>query len=145
MQMKLPGGAGREPDVFFVAREHLGRVLNNRLDGPADLVIEVISDESVTRDREDKFYEYEAAGIPEYWIVDPRPNRHRAYFYQLDDHGHYQPIAPGSDGRYHSRALPSFWLKPDGLWQEKLPDHLLAVAEMIGPDKLIDFIRRGQL
>jgi Uma2 family endonuclease len=34
MQMKLPAGASREPDVFFVAHDHLGRVLNNRLDGP---------------------------------------------------------------------------------------------------------------
>jgi Uma2 family endonuclease len=98
----------------------------------------------VTRDREDKFYEYEAAGIPEYWIIDPRPNRRRAYFYQRDDHGHYQPVAPDAAGRYHSRVLPGFWLKPEWLWQEKLPDHLLAAAEMMGPDKLIEFIRHGQ-
>jgi Uma2 family endonuclease len=34
---------GREPDVLFVSREHLDRLKENYLDGPADLVIEIVS------------------------------------------------------------------------------------------------------
>ncbi len=45
--------------------------------GMADLVIEVVSDDSVARDRADKFYEYQTAGIQEYWIIDPHPIRKR--------------------------------------------------------------------
>jgi Uma2 family endonuclease len=51
-----PDGASREPDLLFVAKEHLDRLTQDRLNGPADLVVEVISDDSLGRDRADKFY-----------------------------------------------------------------------------------------
>lgn len=70
-QMKLEHG--REPDPLFVAREHLERLKETYLDGPADLAVEIVSPESAGRDRGDKFYEYEQASIPEYWLIDP-PN-----------------------------------------------------------------------
>src|SRR5579885_2852003 len=41
-QMKL-ARSGREPDVLFVAKEHLARLQRTLLQGPADLVIEIIS------------------------------------------------------------------------------------------------------
>ena len=34
---------GREPDLLFIARENLGRLEGVYLDGPADLVIEVVA------------------------------------------------------------------------------------------------------
>lgn len=37
------------------------------------IVVEVVSEESRERDQLDKPYEYAAAGIPEYWIVDEHP------------------------------------------------------------------------
>ena len=36
----------------------------------ADLVVEVISPDSRTRDSRDKLHEYEKGGVPEYWIAD---------------------------------------------------------------------------
>src|SRR5712691_5354151 len=92
-----PDGPGREPDVMFVATENLARLEQTHLNGPADLIVEVVSDESVARDRADKFYEYQDAGIREYWIIDPRPNRQRADFYVLDAQGSYQPVPIGAD------------------------------------------------
>src|SRR5215212_6602656 len=38
----LPNGNAREPDVFFLATQHLDRLTAEPLNGPADLVIEVI-------------------------------------------------------------------------------------------------------
>ncbi|RMF37961.1 MAG: Uma2 family endonuclease, partial [Chloroflexi bacterium] len=66
-QMKL-SRSGREPDLLFVSREHLDRLKKTYLDGPADLVVEIISPESIGRDRGEKFWEYQEAGIPEYWL-----------------------------------------------------------------------------
>ena len=54
-----------------MATDHLGRFKENRLEGAADLVVEIISPESVDRDRDRKFYEYEQGGILEYWLIDP--------------------------------------------------------------------------
>jgi Uma2 family endonuclease len=110
------------------------------LNGPADLVIEVVSDDSVARDRADKFYEYQAAGIPEYWIVDSRPGRTRADFYVLDAQGRYQPVPVDADGRYHATVLPGFWLQVDWLLDAEPPDVLQALSRIVGPQKLLEAI-----
>jgi len=79
-QMKTgPGLPGRSPDILFVAKRNLHRLKRNHLQGPADLVIEVISPGSQSLDRGDKFYEYENGGVREYWLIDPI--RRRAEFY----------------------------------------------------------------
>ena len=61
----------REPDVVFVTHSRISS-LREPPDG-ADLVMEVVSDSKPDRDRDfiDKRADYAAAGIPEYWIVDP--------------------------------------------------------------------------
>jgi Uma2 family endonuclease len=142
-QMKLaPDGPGREPDVLFVADEHRERVTENGVQGPADLVIEIVSDDSVTRDRVEKLEEYEHYGVREYWIIDPRARRPRADFYQLDERGQYQPVPIGADGRYHSKVLPGFWLKVDWLWADELPDTLFAFAEIANlPENVVQTLR----
>jgi Uma2 family endonuclease len=141
----IPDGPAREPDLIFVAREHLDRLSPERLSGPADLVVEVISDDSVARDRADKFYEYQTAGVREYWIVDSRPGRERADFYVLDDKGRYRPVPPAPDGRYDSTVLPGFWLQMDWLTSPEPPDVLTALAAVVGPQALVQAIEaRGR-
>ncbi len=61
-----PNSPAREPDILFVAREHQDRLTEDRLEGPADLIVEFISDDSVHRDRVRKFYEYQGAGVGEW-------------------------------------------------------------------------------
>ena len=67
-------GPSREPDILFVSNEHLDRFTPQRLEGAPDLVMEIVSEDSVSRDRVDKFDEYEQAGVGEYWLVDPEQN-----------------------------------------------------------------------
>lgn len=46
-QMKLVfRPSGREPDLLFVASEHQDRLTRTFLDGPADLAVEVVSEDS---------------------------------------------------------------------------------------------------
>ena len=126
-QMKL-ASSGREPYLLFVASEHLHRLHDTYLAGPADLAVEIISPESVGRDRGEKFYEYEQAGIPEYWLLDPHTRR--AEFYQLDPAGVYQLIAPDREGIYRSAIVPGFWLRISWLWQRPLPRVLDVLREL---------------
>jgi Uma2 family endonuclease len=135
-------GPAREPDLLFVSQERLGQLTNDRLQGPADLIVEVISDDSVYRDRVDKFEEYEAAGVREYWIVDPRPGKQRADFWVLDKTGHYRAGPVNEEGVYHSTVLPGFWLRVEWL-SETLPDPLTTFAQVVGPDKVIAAIRQS--
>jgi Uma2 family endonuclease len=128
-QMKLEQ-SGREPDVLFVAEAHRDHLRPTYLDGAADLVIEILSPESVGRDRGDKFYEYERARIPEYWLIDPET--HRAEFYQLDGQKRYQLVPANADGIYHASALPGFWLKVAWLWLDPLPSVERTLLEIAG-------------
>ncbi|HOC31243.1 MAG TPA: Uma2 family endonuclease [Armatimonadota bacterium] len=116
VQMKLK--AGREPDVCFVATENLGRLRENYIDGPADLVIEVISPESRARDRGDKYYEYEEGGVREYWLLDTA--RRQAEFYVLSEDGYYHPVSV-EGGIYRSAVLEDLFLKTEWFFQEPLP------------------------
>lgn len=130
--------SARQPDVLFVSREHLDRASQARVDGPADLVIEIISDDSVTRDRRDKLLEYQRAGVPEYWIVDARERRRKFEPFSLSDRGVFELIAPDGEGRVHSRVLPGFWIDPAWLWQDPLPKPLRTLAK-IAPDAITQF------
>lgn len=144
-QMKLEH-SGREPDVLFVTRANMGRVQENFLAGPADLVVEVVSPESVGRDRGEKFMEYQEAGIPEYWLLEPRTER--AEFYQLDAKGAYRTIEPDANGVYHSAVLTGHWLRPSWIWQQPLPDVDDALLQIAGEDyarHLMDRIRQHGL
>lgn len=94
-QMKMEI-SGREPDILFLRRDHLERLKPRYLDGPADLAVEIISPESVERDRGTKFIEYETAGIPEYWLI--HPIRQWMECYQLGDEGCYNTVFAGNNG-----------------------------------------------
>ena len=60
-----------EPDILVVLKGSAARLQETRVEGPPDLVIEVLSPSTATRDRRRKLKLYEAASVPEYWIVDP--------------------------------------------------------------------------
>jgi Uma2 family endonuclease len=127
-QMKLSlRPSGREPDVLFIAREHLELLKHNYLDGGADLAIEIISPDSRMRDRKHKYQEYEQAGVREYWIIDPL--RERVEFYELDENHKFSLVHIASDRIFHSKVLPGLWLKTDWLWQQPLPPLMFVLKE----------------
>jgi Uma2 family endonuclease len=132
-QMKLDALHGREPDLLFIAQDHLDRLRETHLDGPADMVIEIISSESIGRDRGDKFREYEQGGVPEYWLIDPLARR--AEFYRLEQE-RYRLLFIGEEGQYRSQALPGFWLQVEWLWQQPLPQAARVTWEIMGIDEL---------
>lgn len=127
-----PGGSLRGPDLMFIATENITRRTEKYLAGPADLVVEIVSPESVHRDRDEKYHEYARGGIREYWVIDSRPNRHRADFHRLLPEGHYELFATEDDERVESAVLPGFWLNPAWLWEAGERDPLLTLMEIRG-------------
>ena len=61
-----------QPDLLFVSREreHLLSGGQN-VQGPPDLVVEILSPSSADRDRGKKLALYGRHGVTEYWLVDP--------------------------------------------------------------------------
>jgi Uma2 family endonuclease len=105
--------SGREPDLMFVAAAHRARITPTYLDGPPDLVVEIVSAESARRDRVEKRREYEEAGIPEYWLLDPEERE--AEFLVLEGEGRYVPVEVVG-GVYASRVLAGLRLPLAWLW-----------------------------
>jgi Uma2 family endonuclease len=119
--------SGREPDLIFISRDRAQLIKSNYLDGPADLAIEVVSPESIGRDRGEKFVEYERAGIKEYWLIDP--DRQSAEFYELTAEGRYR-VGAIESGVYRSRIIAGFWLRVDWLWQSPPPPTLTVLRQL---------------
>ncbi len=115
-QMKTaPELNGRAPDLLLVRTENLGRLGDKNLDGPADLVIEIISPGTEHTDRGDKFVEYEEGGVPEYWILDPL--REIADFYVRDEQGLFRAGQVSADGIFESPALDGLALNVEWFWE----------------------------
>ena len=89
LPVRLWPGKIREPDIFFLSKEHSSRA-GERMYGVPDLVIEVLSPGTEQTDRGEKFFEYAKAGVTEYWIIDPAKQRVEVYtlkgrVYELDE------------------------------------------------------------
>ena len=120
--------SGREPDLVFVRAEHVARINPTFVDGPANLVVEIVSPDSVRRDYQEKLVEYQGAGIPEYWLVDPI--RKEARFYLLGQDGAYRLVQIGEDGIYTSREIDGLRIRVSWLWQRPLPTIAAAQADL---------------
>lgn len=59
-----------QPDIIFISNERKHIITNDGIIGAPDLIIEIISPSSFTRDRIDKKNLYERMGVNEFWLVD---------------------------------------------------------------------------
>lgn len=110
----------REPDLMVILEANRENLKDTFMDGPADICIEVVSQESTKRDYGEKLEEYEAGGVPEYWIIDPI--RKNALFFQRDAEAErYSRVEINADGNYSTPALPDLKLHVATLWGETLP------------------------
>jgi Uma2 family endonuclease len=125
--------ASREPDIVVVLEENLRNLGEERFTGAPDLLVEVISEDSVRRDRVEKFLEYEREGVREYWLVDSRPAHYDVEAFALEA-SVYTPIDVDEEGWLQSRVLPTFRVKPTWFTSESLPDSLSALSEMLSSE-----------
>jgi len=126
-QVRPRPGLRRIPDLIFVSVENQVVVTNSEVDGAPDLVVEIVSPDSVERDWRVKYLEYEKAGIREYWVIDPIYEKMNIYC--LNEQGKYQP-QQAENKILKSKVLAGFWIKPDWLWQEPLPNVISIAKEL---------------
>lgn len=128
MKMEIDGEIrGREPDIFFVKTENTERIGEQYFEGGADLVVEVVSPESVNRDTQEKFREYEKAGVEEYWLIDY--SRRTAKFYGFDKNRKYKLLPISPEGKFKSRVIEKMWIDTNWFWQKELPNLIDVLKE----------------
>ena len=91
------------------------------LEGGPDLVAEIVSDTSVTKDTRRLPWAYFQAGIREFWLLDARGERLRFEIHRRGPAG-FEPVEPDQDGFQSSAVLGSRFrldrqLDEDGLWE----------------------------
>jgi Uma2 family endonuclease len=83
------------PDLSFLLTENLGRFADDvAIQGPPDLVIEVISPSTASRDKAQKLRAYHAAGVPWYWLVEAESLLITEYRYTPDGYLVNQIVPP---------------------------------------------------
>lgn len=73
-----------QPDILFISRERLNLIGEKNMQGPPDLVIEILSESTAYRDLIQKKKLYARYGVKEYWIVIPEEESVGIYIIKND-------------------------------------------------------------
>lgn len=106
-----------EPDLLFVAGDQQDILTEANVQGPPALVVEILSPSTRRRDEGIKRELFEAKGIREYWIVDPRGLR--VTVYRRGDEGQFSrlmELVAGQALNLETPLLPGFALSLDDLF-----------------------------
>ena len=101
-----------QPDVVYLRAGH-EHLVGERINGVPDLVVEVLSPSTANRDRVEKLDLYAAAGVPEYWIVDPKTRVME--FHVLD--GETYRVTARDSGEYQSPQFAEVQINLTQFWQ----------------------------
>jgi Uma2 family endonuclease len=73
-----------QPDILFVAKERSHIITERNVSQAPDLVVEILSSATGYYDLVEKKELYEAFGVQEYWIVDPKKHWVEVYFKEAE-------------------------------------------------------------
>ena len=110
----LEGSGGFQPDLVYVSSARRAIITEQGIEGAPDLVVEILSPSTQSRDRGIKFRGYAAAGVTHYWIVDPRQRTLEAY--RLGDEGYGQPAIYGDDAVFRPDLFPGLDIQVGSLF-----------------------------
>jgi len=105
---------GLQPDLVYVANEHRSIIAERGIEGVPDLVAEILSPSTRARDRGIKLRRYAAAGVPHYWIVDPRRRTLEAH--RLGEAGYGRPTVYRSGEVFTPELFPGLEIPIDALF-----------------------------
>ncbi len=60
-----------QPDILFISNENMGIIIDDKIKGAPDFIVEILSKSTGKYDLNQKKLIYEKFGVKEYWIVNP--------------------------------------------------------------------------
>jgi len=116
--MRLSEKWNPEPDLMVILPEHYDRIKKTRIQGPADLVIEILSPTTRELDLTKKLPHFRQAGVGEIWIIDPKSQELTIYWEKEEKKWSKE----NADSYIESDILPDLKFKPIWMWErEKYP------------------------
>ncbi len=95
-----------EPDIVFFSKEKASRFTNDQMLFPApDFIVEILSPSTEKYDRNEKFIDYAAHGVSEYWIIDPEQEFIEQYFNEKGKFSLFQKL---HKGKIESKSVKDF-------------------------------------
>jgi len=118
-----------EPDVCFFGPEKAASLQpGQRQLPPPDFIAEVLSESTEAKDRGEKFQDYAAHGVREYWIIDPDQEVLEQY---VAAEGVYQLRQKSGTGEVRSVVVPGFSIPVRALFDAQVT--LRVLRELLNP------------
>jgi Uma2 family endonuclease len=128
--MRLSSSWNPEPDILLIAPDKYNNVINGRLEGPADFVIEILSPSTSDIDLTKKVPEYLKNGVTDIWIIDPI-NKVIRTFNQTSS---TEYIDSTSDNIIPLESFPKLELKIKWIWQREDFSTNIVLSELLSTD-----------
>jgi len=117
-----------EPDILFVRSERLSILRERRLEGVADLVVEILSPWTRNYDMQEKRLAYHSAGVEELWFVDDEARNIVVDRRRRD--GKYRTSTVRA-GKVESEVMQGFFVLAEWLWAEVLPEPFACLRKIL--------------
>ncbi|MBD3253893.1 MAG: hypothetical protein GF383_02320 [Candidatus Lokiarchaeota archaeon] len=125
--MRLSEKWNPEPDLMVIKPEHYNRIMETRIQGPADLVIEILSPTTRELDLTKKLPHFRQAGVEEVWIIAPE-NQEFIIYWEKEEKKWSKENA---DTYIESRILADLKFKPIWIWERKKYPSSKVIEEII--------------
>jgi len=103
-----------QPDLIFISNDRRHIVTERAIEGPPNLVIEILSPTTGNIDRVTKAQLYARYEVPHYWLIDPDQQALEAYELTRD---HYNLVASARNAEVFTSSLfPGFSIRLADLW-----------------------------
>lgn len=109
-----------QPDVLFVAADRKDIITPGNIQGAPDLVVEILSQSSAYHDLVTKKKLYAAAGVKEYWLLDPMEKQLEVLVLETGKGSFRSEAVYGKTDTLQSPLLPELRIKLDTVFEEPL-------------------------
>jgi len=123
--MRLTSDLIPEPDLIVLLPENLFRIKDMYIEGPADLMMELLSPSTKKTDLAIKIPRCLEKGVKEIWAIDPMIEELIIYIPGED------PSVYKKEGIVRSNILQDFWIKLEWLWTTETIDPLDCLDEIM--------------